>query len=289
MKFLAAALLTLLLAATASAGSVRIFQPIYHFIIEGDTQTLSRLGEPQWVRLHTEICALPYKVTHVIHTGDLIESGYYVGYASARNQLLVADRAFDILDACGIPYSIPAGNHDGNWKTNNYSDFEAWVRQRPQTNLAGEGLFTVRQLTDRYSLVTLPFRYPSGDTEVLAYIDANPDTRFILNHHDAARKQPTLDWGYQQVEDLALARPNVVAIVSGHWRGLPRTGYGVKDGKLWIYSNFQDYETGFDWPAFSYWVTHLTIQGSRFCLHSENLVTQERDLFADEFCWEDAQ
>lgn len=272
-----------------------------HFIIEGDTQTLSYTspGPARWVEMHEAMCNSTPKPMHVIHTGDLIESGAtnpdYPWNANAiATQLANADAALDVLDACGIGYGVPAGNHDYRRDVPNpgYEPFLPFLESRPFPALMRSGATFVQHLAGRYRLVVLPYRYASAyDDAVEAYIQSHPDDRFLVAHHDSAQKTSNPP-NNANVLNLFTQYPNVIGIIGGHFRGQPRHSYGTMmiagQERLRVYSNFQDHENPlYPWPVFAGWVTRMIIQGSELCFRSENVLTGAKDLYGPEFCWID--
>jgi hypothetical protein len=292
-----------------------------HFIISGDTQTLSLDPsiytfvdideEHQWTDLHERLCDQIPRIQHVIGTGDIV---YHVDSGSPElylPQFALAAQAFNLLDACGIGYSLPAGNHDlGPDPTYDPQPYLDFVNARPVSHWEGVVVgantgFYVRHLFDKYYLVVLPHRYTDSgaDDAVEAYIQANPAKRFILVHHDSVFALPDEVIQFPTVRGFVERNANIVGIISGHRFGVPRTWFGIYTAfpgreMLRVGSNFQDFEASpYTYDVFAQWWTRMTFYPvtREFCFTSQNAYTGARHLFSsppdgllddnDEFCW----
>jgi hypothetical protein len=275
-----------------------------HFVISGDTQTLSTSDQKLalWMGQYQNLCEQTPRIQHVIHTGDVINLGDDPGNSQIPVQYARAAQAFDVLDACGIGYSIPAGNHDyvyappSEIDDQDYLDF---INGRPPSHwrdvvVGANTPFYIKRLFDRYYLVVLRFRYAdSDDAAIEAYVQANPDKRFMVVHHSGA-KRVDAPVDFDLLAGLIDRNPNIIGMISGHWLGWPRTGYGTNTSLprtdwLRVYSNFQDSEPGYPWPAFAQWMTRMTYYPAtrEFCFRSEDPIAGSFDIAGPEFCWYD--
>ena len=186
-------------------------------------------------------------IVFATHVGDVVEDNLEAGW-------IVADTAFDTLDAAGVPYSIGFGNNDitgtdaslsetyfgvsrftgkswygghyGSNNRNNYSLFSASGMDFILINLDIDPSATVLDWAD-------------------ALLKANPTRRGIVESHN---QLTTSDgWSNQAVFTALQDNPNMFLMLSGHLSSATdgvakRTDVGVPDGQN-IYSVLQDYQS----------------------------------------------
>ena len=305
-------LIVLCLAACASA-SPPAAPPVARFWIQGDTQSMARpYGASRferWIDQNEWVCAQKdaKSVKGVLHTGDIVQ------YQGAPEQWDHAHQAFAVLDGCGLGYITPAGNHDyltqGDEKhPPRWSAYDAFMAKRDVTRPSTTSRVAthpdrrvwIESLWDAYYVVALP--YKATDREETWAIAAAQQVshpkgpKFILLQHFSAARNGIGNPRTQRFIRRFEANPglDMVAVIGGHVRGLPRTAYKVWNAGrpraakplLSVYSNFQDQEDGYVGGVFDRWGTWLEIHADtgELCVWSES-VTGERDIFGGRVCW----
>jgi len=249
--------------------------PVYQFVVEGDTQTWSRVVDQraQWLATNSAICAL--QPAAVIGTGDIVDG------AVATAQWAAARAAFDVLRACRLRYAAPAGNHDiyTSQTTVNYSYYDAFLTAHPPTALARSpsGHAWIQTLAPGFILAALPFQSPQ--TEVTWMISAlrNQRARVVIVQHDAIEPDA---WSFSSaVGQLITARGSqIVGVIGGHYTPSDRVAMrALAGGGFALFTNWQ-----WDYPnddVFTGWVTlleHRTATGE-WCAHTRNMLTGVQD------------
>ncbi|NMB77110.1 MAG: hypothetical protein GYA21_18525 [Myxococcales bacterium] len=143
----------------------------------------------QWILDHRQ----SHDIRFVIHLGDITHN-------NTLEQWRVADQAFDLLDAAGMPYSLVPGNHD-------YLKAEARY-SRGNTHLNDPELFPPARFSGR------PWyggSYGGGSENSYALFEAGPYRFLVINLEYGPRKGP-LCWA----EELIAAYPDRRVIVVSH-------------------------------------------------------------------------
>lgn len=255
--------------------------------VMGDTQSMSEdlcETQPVFEQMTQHICDAGY--AGVIHLGDVVE------LQTNSSEWQVADTAFDILDACNMPYAVTMGNHDG-W-ARHQAEWDAWLALRAYTptRISPGGNTYLYPLFGRFWVVALALDIWRPQLEpdrrwVEEQLDALPaDARVILLHHSAVHlKGPNA-----HAQRLAALDPRIRIVVGGHFRGAHRDRWGeMRLGDhdvVWVYANYQDAcATGDVEPG---WDTRLELSSDsdRVCVWSENFLTGARDRQTSKRCFD---
>jgi len=197
--------------------------------VAGPQNTLFK--QLQWVLEHRQ----DHDIRFVIHLGDITNK-------NTAEQWDVADAAFDLLDAAGMPYSVIPGNHD-------YKKGKKWARSYTRLNdyfgparFAGRTWYAGHLGDGNENNVSLfeagPYRFmvlgleyaPTKDALCWAeqQIAAHPDRRVIVvshcvqTHGGGHADCPSVDYkvpggsGQTIWDELASRHSNVFLVVSGH-------------------------------------------------------------------------
>lgn len=277
-------------------------EPMARFWVQGDTQTMAAGisgSTPQaWIEQNEWVCKM--RPEAVLHTGDIVHN--VTGLTDWNN----ANAAFDVLDACELRYITPAGNHDYLHDGNpdnppSWHHYDFFMTTRDQTRVGKhfrvdthtDGHAWLEHLWEDYYIIVLPFTAtPAEESWTLQAARALPQGAklILLQHWSAWRGGPANPPVRQYIASAERAGIQLVAVIGGHARGIPRTaylGWPTSDPDLFnLYSNFQDYETGYTGGVFDKWGSWLEIYKAtgQLCARSAS-VDDRYDLFGGRVCW----
>jgi hypothetical protein len=228
-------------------------------VVQGDTQTLTRhaLFAALWEKTQQQLCAEKgiRNLDVVLATGDVVEA---FGMASAE-EVARADRAYDLLDACGIPQLIPGGNHDTNCTYQGCPappfDWSAYLRfletrpsHRPGAQSPSGLSFAAPIFLDFWALA-LPF---AADAQEEAWANgalaaAPAGRRYWLIEHDAVLNATGALNPPRAAARLAAAHPQrVLGVIGGHFIPGPDARRwlftALPSGQLTLFSNYQEFD-----------------------------------------------
>ncbi|HEU4429814.1 MAG TPA: hypothetical protein VFT98_13715 [Myxococcota bacterium] len=245
--------------------------PVYQFVIEGDTQTWSRVvtERAQWLATNTAICAL--QPAAVIGTGDIVDG------AVATAQWTAARAAYDVLRACRLRYATPSGNHDiyTSQTTVNYGYYNSFLTSHPPTALARSpsGRSWIQTLAPGFILAVLPFQAAQTEINWMTSALRNQTARAVIVQHEAI--EPSA-WSFSSaVRQLMTARGSqIVGVIGGHYTPSDRVAIRrLTTGGFALFTNWQ-----WDYPnddVFRGWVTLLEYRTAtgEWCARTRNMLT----------------
>ncbi|HEY8122031.1 MAG TPA: hypothetical protein VII78_11985 [Myxococcota bacterium] len=206
-------------------------------MIEGDTQNwaFSATSADEWRRLHVELCNIG--ATRILGTGDIVDD------RDDAAQWARADAVYDVTDACGLPATLPAGNHDIQVAglPDSFTSYDAFMKKRPLHQPLAKsptGHSWVDRLEPGYVVGVLPFDAVAAEISWLdGWLASHTSERALLIKHDAVL--PTT--GGRHGAALTLTNrfgARIVGVLGGHYLPVDRVGGWSKAG-FTVFSNYQ--------------------------------------------------
>ena len=270
---------TLLCAMSALAGGPKLM-PL-RWALVGDTQSLtlsSELGDA-WVAENRWLCTnrAQRRVFAVIGTGDIVYS-----YQN-ESQRVQADRAMDVLDACGLPNWVPSGNHDTAYTLPPpypWGPHLAWMTatraaHRPLAESPSKLTFVWRMMPGVVFLA-LPWRPDAAEIAWARAYLARVRESVWLFEHDAV--DPAVRPSLRSSAALTLAQelgPRAIGVIGGHYTPQDRVAmWATPSGLLAVFSNFQDHDPANSAIWLTGWLTWLEFTpAGEWCVVDENVTT----------------
>ncbi len=224
-----------LLATNAWAGGATI--QVRSYVIEGDTQNwaFSAASGDEWRRLHVELCKTG--ATRILATGDIVDR-----HDNAA-QWARADAAYDVTDACGLPATLPAGNHDIEitGQADSFVNYDAFMKKRPLHQplaKSATGHAWVDRLEPGYVVGVLPWAAAPAEVAWLdGWLASNTSERALLIKHDAVHSTTGARLG-AALTLTARFGARIVGVLGGHFLPPDRVG-GWSNAGFTVFSNFQ--------------------------------------------------
>lgn len=207
-------------------------------------------------------------IVFVNSLGDITQNG---SNDTDDSEWLIADAAYDILDAGGVPYNIAAGNHDllgGAAKIEQWfgisrfqgRDYYGGYYGAVGMNYINYNLFSASGVDFILINLACPMTAPSPGALTWAdqLLATHPDRRGIVVCHDLLTQdlQPLFRVPGQAVYDALKDNPNLFLLVGGHY---PTDGSrsDTYNGNT-VYSMRSDYSG--QWPYGNGWLRILEFQ-----------------------------
>ncbi len=183
------------------------------------------------------------------HLGDITENG---NNDADNSEWIIADAAFDILDANNIPYAVAPGNHDLAGGTTRFESYFGISRFTGKSYYGGSYGTDNTNNYNRFSvggldfiLINLSCPTTAPSSEVLTWANnllaSNPTRRGIVVCHDLMTTSNAFSTAGQTVYNALRGNPNLFLMVGGH---LDQAGMrtDIYNGNT-VYSLRSDYQT----------------------------------------------
>ena len=272
----ASSILCITPATLGSAGGTTV--NVISYVVQGDTQNwaFSATSADEWKRLQTALCGLG--ASRILGTGDIVDQ------RDIPAQWARADSVYDLSDACGLPATLPAGNHDFQvaGTTDSFAAYDAFLRQRPlHRPLASSA--TGRSWVDRLEpgliVGVLPYgSQPAEASWLESWIASHASERVILIKHDAVDPATGLRLGAVHTLTTRFGS-RIIGVIGGHFLPADRVAAWKQGGSFTLFTNYQlGAVLG---PRPEGWVTMLDhyLSSDSWCIRTKNYLTGETNRF----------
>lgn len=252
------------------------------YVIEGDTQNwaFSDGTAAEWRQLHVELCKIG--ATRILGTGDIVDR-YDIPAQWTR-----ADAAYDVTDACGLPATLPAGNHDIQISglPDNFAQYDAFMRTRPLHKplaRSATGHSWIDPLEPGYVVAVLPFAASSAEVSwVESWLASNTGVRALVIQHDAVHSTTGQRLGAAQALTTRFGR-RIVGVIGGHYLPTDRVG-GWSNAGFTVFSNYQlGAVLGYRPEGLVTMLDHY-LSTDTWCIRTINYLTGETNRFESPHC-----
>lgn len=267
-------------ATNAFAGGAPIY--VNSYVIEGDTQNwaFSAASADEWRQLHLALCQTG--ATRILGTGDI------VNYRDSAAEWDRADAVYDVTDACGLPATLPAGNHDIQvaGRSDDFQSYDAFMAKRPLHRpiaRSATGHSWVDRLEPGYIVAVLPFAAAAAEVAWLeGWLASHTTERALLIQHDAVHSTT----GARLGPALTLTNrfgARIVGVIGGHYLPPDRVG-GWSKGGFSVFSNFQLGALLGNRPAGLVTMLDHYLATDSWCIRTINYLTGEMNRFEAPHC-----
>jgi hypothetical protein len=254
------------------------------YVVQGDTQNwaFSSATAAEWRQLQQALCTLG--ASRIIGVGDIVDR------RDDPLQWARADAVYDVSDACGLPATLPAGNHDFQvaGTADNFSAYDAFMRKRPLHRpiaSSATGRSWVDRLEPGIVVAVLPYGPQTTEANWLSgWISSNANERVLLVKHDAVDPETGIRIGAAYTIATRFGS-RIVGVIGGHFLPDDRVQGHSHNGSFSLFSNYQlGAVLG---PRPEGWVTLLDhyLSNDTWCMRTVNYLTGEKSRFEPARCF----
>jgi hypothetical protein len=282
MTKLRASLLSALITSTLMLGSLAASHAgtsVRSYVIQGDTQNWSytSLSASDWYAAQRALCKIG--ASRIIGTGDIIDN------RDSATQWARADVAYDITDACGLPATLPAGNHDVERSGGtDFRAYDAFLAKRPlHRPLARYGHAWIDRLELGYVVAVLPWMPRPAEVSWLeSWLATHTGERAIFVQHEAIEPVTATRSSAARLLTTRFGA-RIRAVIGGHF--LPTDRVQSWPGRTFtLFSNYQlGAVLGTRPQGLVTMLDHYLVDDA-WCIRTINYLTGERNRFESPRC-----
>jgi hypothetical protein len=256
---------------------------VVSYVVQGDTQNWAFSTETfnAWKKLQSALCGLG--ASRILHTGDIVD------VRDDSLQWARADAVYDVSDACGLPATLPAGNHDFQraGTSDNFSRYDSFLRLRPLHRplaKSATGRAWVDRLEPGLVAAVLPFGPQLNEENWLeSWIASHPSERVLMIKHDAVDPNTGMRLGAVNRYSTRFGS-RIVGVIGGHFIPEDRVKAWSPGTSFTLFSNYQLGEPMGTRPEG--WVTMLDhyLSTDSWCIRTVNYITGEKNRFESARC-----